>query len=90
MNSLHIGLNATMETPFQDIPTGEGSWIIPYTQKAQQLGIVYGQMIRGVLKFRPNDSITRAEAVIMLLRAANISVDSSLQMTDFQDIHDYA
>ncbi|MEI6710990.1 MAG: S-layer homology domain-containing protein [bacterium] len=90
MNSLHISVNGITETTFGDIPTGEGSWAMPYTQKAQQLGIVYGQTIGGILKFRPNDSITRAEAVIILLRAANIPVNSSLQTTDFQDILDYA
>jgi len=90
MNALHISVSGITDTPFEDIPTGEGAWILSYAERARQLGIVYGQTIQGKLKFRPNDSITRGEALIILLNAANISVDTSLKTTVFQDIPAYA
>lgn len=90
MKALNISVSGISGTHFRDIPSGEGAWIIPYAERARQLGIIYGQTIWGVLKFRPNDSITRAEAIIILLRAAKIPVDSSVKTTVFQDVSAYA
>lgn len=85
MKALGIQGDATT-TVFTDIPA---SWMIPYVEKAKALGIANGQTIDGVLKFRPNDSITRAEAMAMLLNAAKIPVDSSLRTTQFTDVTMY-
>jgi hypothetical protein len=60
--------------------------MMPYVETAKSLGIAKGQTIGGVLKFRPNDSITRAEAITILLSAANIIVDRSLKTTQFTDV----
>ncbi|MEI6710991.1 MAG: S-layer homology domain-containing protein [bacterium] len=46
--------------------------MIPYVEKAQQLGIIDGQTTGGVLKFRPNDSVTRAESVKMVVQASSV------------------
>lgn len=85
MKSLNIDVGSSIVTVFTDIPT-DGSWMIPYIEKARLLGIAQGQTINGILKFRPNDSITRAEAIAILLNAAKISVDLSVITTEFKDI----
>lgn len=46
--------------------------MIPYVEKARQLGIIDGQMIGGVLKFRPSDSLTRAESVTMIMQVSSL------------------
>lgn len=86
MNAFHISVSGITSTPFEDIPTGDGAWILGYAEKARQLGIVYGQTIGGTLRFRPNDSITRAEAIIIVLRVADIAVNTSMQTTAFEDV----
>ena len=58
-------------TTFTDIPT-TSEWMIPYITKAQSLGIINGQIIDGILKFRPNDSITRAEAVTVIMGGVRV------------------
>ncbi|MDD2516249.1 MAG: S-layer homology domain-containing protein, partial [Candidatus Gracilibacteria bacterium] len=56
-----------------------------YIAKAQELGIAQGQVIDGKLKFRPNDLITRAEAIYMLLNASQIKPSENAN-TNFTDI----
>ncbi|EKE28494.1 MAG: S-layer protein [uncultured bacterium (gcode 4)] len=52
-------------------------WMVPYIAKAKQLAIVSGQTIDWKLKFRPNDSITRAETVRIIIKA-QVVVDKDL------------
>lgn len=85
MKSLDIETGTITTTSFTDIPL-EGSWMIPLLEKARTLGIVQGQTIDGRLIFRPNDTITRGEAVTILLNAAKIPVDMTITLTTFQDI----
>ena len=54
-------------TSFSDVTI---EWMIPYVETAKALGIAKGQTIGGVLKFRPNDSITRAESVKIIANVA--------------------
>ena len=84
MRSLNMSLDESATTDFTDIPA-DGVWMKKYLAKAKQLGIVKGQTINGKLVFRPNDSITRAEAISILLKAANITTSLSAT-TDFTDI----
>lgn len=50
---------------FKDVST---SWQIPIIAKAAQLGIINSN----TTLFRPNDFITRAEAMKILIKSANI------------------
>lgn len=85
MKSLNIETGTMTTTSFTDIPA-DAAWMIPLLEKARTLGIVKGQTINGRLMFRPNDSISRGEAVTILLNAAKIPVDLSITQTTFQDI----
>lgn len=83
MKALGIPLDMNVTTTYTDIPA---SWMIPYVVKARQLGIAYWQTIDWFLKFRPNDPITRAEAVTMALKAAKIPTLATLIQSSFTDI----
>jgi hypothetical protein len=52
-------------TSFTDV---KAKWIIPYVEKAKELWISKGQTIDWKLKFRPDDSITRAETARMIIK----------------------
>jgi hypothetical protein len=82
--ALDIAVDENAKTDFTDIPA-EAQWMVGYVAKAKELGIVQGQVIDGKLKFRPNDGITRAEALAILLKTKKISVDENAK-TDFADI----
>jgi hypothetical protein len=84
MKSLSVELNLTPTTTYTDIPA-EGSWMIKYLNRAQELWIANGQMINGKLKFRPNDSISRAEAIAILINVAKIGTTATAT-TNFSDI----
>ncbi|EKE29750.1 MAG: S-layer protein [uncultured bacterium (gcode 4)] len=84
MKTLWISTDVNATVSFVDIPS-EWSWMIPYIAKAWELGIAYGQIIDWQRKFRPNDPVTRAEALTMLLNAAKISVSEGVS-TNFVDI----
>ena len=60
--------------------------MIPLIEQARLLGIAKGQTVNDILIFRPNDSISRGEAITMLLNAAKIAVDFSTTTTQFSDI----
>jgi len=85
MKSLDIETGTMTTTSFTDIPA-DAAWMISLLEKARTLGIVQGQTIDGRLIFRPNDAITRGEAITILLNAAKIPVDLSITQTTFQDI----
>ncbi len=76
---IKIGTGTT--TDFTDVTE---DWQIPLVVKAKELGIISGQTIDGKLIFRPNDIITRAEAMKILLKAAGYKTDAST--TDFTDV----
>lgn len=67
------------EHPFQDVPLN--SWFAPYVEEAQRLGFVSGYDSGG---FGPNDFVTRAAALKILLGAAGI--DTSDITPDFPDV----
>ncbi|MDD4531042.1 MAG: S-layer homology domain-containing protein, partial [Candidatus Gracilibacteria bacterium] len=83
MKSLGIKINSGITTDFTDMPSDGGQ--AKYIAKAQELGIAQGQVIDGKLKFRPNDLITRAEAIYMLLNASQIKPSENAN-TNFTDI----
>jgi hypothetical protein len=69
---------------FQDVIT---SWQIPIVARAAQLGIINSD----ISFFRPNDLITRAEAVKILIKTANIpSVLGNSQFVDITSGHTWA
>ncbi|EKE29282.1 MAG: Cna protein B-type protein [uncultured bacterium (gcode 4)] len=61
-----IKRDAGTSTQFTDVSV---DWMIPYIAKAKKLSIVSGQTIDWKLKFRPNDTITRAETVKIIIKA---------------------
>lgn len=67
------------EHPFQDVPLN--SWYAPYVEEAKRLGFVTGYDTGG---FGPNDFITRAAALKILLGAADL--DASGMTPDFPDV----
>lgn len=85
--ALDVPVSNTTVTRFSDIPSWD-SWMIKYIEKAKDMWIINGQMIDGKLVFRPNDSITRAEAMAMLLNTAKISVNNNTT-TNFTDIPEW-
>ncbi|EKE30223.1 MAG: Ig-like, group 2 [uncultured bacterium (gcode 4)] len=68
---------------FIDIPA-DWTWMIKYIAKAKELWIAKGQIIGWKPMFRPNDPITRAEAIAILLNAAKIT--TSANKIEFIDI----
>jgi len=83
MKALGITMPTVSTSSFTDVTA---SWMIPYVETAKSLGIAKGQIIDGISMFRPNDSITRAESIAILLNAAEIGVNSSLTTTEFTDV----
>lgn len=63
-----------LEIPVEDTAASSGfadegeaeSWLLPYLATAMRLGVVSGSREDGQVVFRPNDSITAAEAAVML------------------------
>jgi len=71
--------NAPNEHPFQDVPLN--SWFAPYVEEAKRLGFVSGYSTGG---FRPNEYVTRAAALKILLGSAGI--DTTGMKADFLDV----
>lgn len=85
MRALAVKIGTGTTTDYTDIPA-DGAWMIPYLTKAKELGIAAGQTSSGSkLIFRPNDTISRAEALSILLNAAKIATSSGTT-TDYTDI----
>jgi hypothetical protein len=61
------------------------SWVAKVVAKASELGLIDTNNTN----FRPNDNITRAEAMKMLLNAAGIEVQDSTTST-FSDVSGWA
>jgi hypothetical protein len=83
MKALNINLTSSWTNEFTDI--APWTWVIPYAIKAKELWIIHGQIIDWKLKFRPNDSITRAEALAILFKTAKIDLTSEKTL-EFQDV----
>jgi len=83
MKSFNIDLTSTSPNSFSDIDSSV-SWIKSYVIKAKELGIISWQTISWRLVFRPNDSITRAEALAILFKIANIDTKSTKTL-EFKD-----
>ena len=82
LKGLGVSFNANVVvSDFGDVAE---AWQIPLVVKAQSLGIVSGQMVDGKLMFRPNDTITRAEAMKILLLTAGYKSDATT--TEFTDV----
>lgn len=85
MKSLNIQVFSwAINKTFTDIPV-DWTWMVMYAEKGNELWIIKWQMIGDELKFRPNENVTRAEALAILLRAAKINVPDNLA-TEFTDI----
>ena len=81
MKALNVSVDDTLiKTDFTDIPA---SWMIKYVEKAKEYNINW-QTINWMMDFRPNDPISRAEAMAMLLNIAWIS--SSGTISSFSDV----
>ncbi|MDD2516159.1 MAG: S-layer homology domain-containing protein, partial [Candidatus Gracilibacteria bacterium] len=85
---LGVSTDEYATTDYSDVTV---SWMIPYIMEAKKLGIISGQEIvnkktkKSVAIFRPNDSITRAEAIKILLKAKGIEIPTVLN-SSFTDI----
>jgi hypothetical protein len=66
---------------FSDVDASH--WTANVIGRAQELGFVDGY---GAGKFRPNDIISREEAIKMLLNAAGVDVDSSVISSSYSDV----
>ena len=64
----------------------KNSWIAKVVAKAAEQGMIDTNN----RNFRPNDNITRAEAMKLLLNAAGIEVNESLTTSDFSDVSGWA
>lgn len=81
-----LGLGVTVDTSlstssFTDV---SDTWQIPLIEKARDMGIISGQVINGMPVFRPNDPVSRSEAMKMLINSAGIT--SSATTTEFVDV----
>jgi len=67
------------EHPFQDVP--RNSWFAPFVEEAKRIGIVSGVPSGG---FAPNDFITRAAALKIILLSSGLELSADLP--DFDDV----
>ena len=73
------------EPPFPDVAVN--SWYAPFVQKGKEMGIIHG-FPNGT--YGPNRPVTRAEALKILLLAANVSTEGYSPKTPFVDVEEYA
>jgi hypothetical protein len=73
-------VNTTVkEHPFSDVP--KNAWFAPYVEEAERLEIVEGYPTGG---FGPNDYITRAAALKIILEASGLDITGA--QADFPDV----
>lgn len=82
MKAFDITINPNDITNFTDIPD-ESAWMIPYIAKAKTYWINW-QIKNGKAIFRPNDPISRIEALAMLFKIKWLSTDSDKTL-EFND-----
>lgn len=84
MKSFNVSLDDSIaQTSFSDVKI---SWMVKYVEKAKEYWIK-GQILNWKSIFRPNDPITRAEALSVLLKIANIETPL-VEKTSFRDVPD--
>lgn len=84
MKALNVSVDETKNTTvYSDIPAW-WEWMIKYVEKWRELWINW-QTKNGKKYFRPNDSISRAEAMAMLFSVSQIKVDD-IEISEFSDI----
>ena len=66
LNAAWVVVGTPTSSSFTDVPLD--SWMVRYTERAKNLGIVHGQEINGLLYFRPADNITRAESAKIIMK----------------------
>jgi predicted ribosomally synthesized peptide with SipW-like signal peptide len=76
-----IGTGSTSAN-FSDV---KEAWMVPYVEKAFELGIISGQVKDGKKIFRPNDFISRAEALKIVLNAGEIAIPET-KANSFSDV----
>jgi hypothetical protein len=75
----------TENMSFMDVQ--KGSWQSQVIETARQLDMISGDKnASGQSIFRPNDPISKAEALKMLINVSNLNVDKNIQSTYF-DLH---
>lgn len=85
MKALWIQVDTSVtDSEFSDVYV---DWMKPYILKAKDLWIISGQIMNWRLVFRPNDPITRAEALAILINSAKITIDSWMTNTEFDDVN---
>ncbi|HRI36772.1 MAG TPA: S-layer homology domain-containing protein, partial [bacterium] len=86
-----LGVSYDMTVTASSFADVNVDWQIPLIESALRMGIVSGQTVNGQLVFRPNDAITRAEAMKMLLGASGLNTPnfSVRQFTDITDDWQY-
>jgi hypothetical protein len=79
----NLGGESSLIQPFDDV---RGDWYASYVNDAYKAGFVKGDLVPGTYKriFRPNDFITRAEALVILSKAASV-LKSSSSTSDCED-----
>ncbi len=73
----------TSNNPFTDVPSD--SWFTPYVLKAYEEGIIKGYEKGGKILFKPEQNINRAEALILILKAAGIDAPDDTT-EEFDDV----
>ncbi len=83
MRWLKINLETQIQNKFTDISTEE-EWMNKYINKALELWIINWQTVNGKLIFRPNEDISRIEALSILLKAwkVDLTTDNKLKYED--------
>ncbi len=78
LNAFDINVGDVSEKPFEDVNLQD--WFAAYVKTAKEEGIVKGYQN----VFRPNQNVTRAEALKILLTTANFDLPAA--STDFSDV----
>lgn len=79
MKLLDVPLDSFVTTTGFSDEADAAKWLQPYLATAMRLGVVTGTEKDGKPVFRPNDSITGAEAAVILENILALPVDESLQ-----------
>ena len=74
-----LGLEKERDNPFSDVPAD--AWYAPYVLRCYEAGILAGDGQNA----KPNDPITREEAMTMLCRALNIAPAQNTDFATFSD-----